>query len=339
MKHYISASQFGLRVSSVDRWTTLGFLAHMLRVTTGGRRGLATSLTQAAASNGQARVPLLRPASDPFISPGAFSEKHLAKGIPGYFPSLVSHPSSPFQWPACREWPSADGKLSGLRKISELQKTLVDVEISPKGRGYGDGLRDGKDVSDWMKVTMPFELFLDAFIDGKVPWKKETSQPTVGYLAQQDLFEKSATLAKQCPILPHTTAGIRGNREQWRRNVWIGGEGSFTPIHCDPYENVFVQVVGSKRAFLFPPRVAPHLHLFPSKTSQANTSMIPTEELLMAGSEDALRDAFPEFEKALSDEGTCCVSLNAGDALYIPRGWFHCLRATSISASVNAWFR
>lgn len=297
------------------------------------RRGLAT------ASNSIPRVPVLQPASDRLITPDAFNREYLQKSRPGFFPGLVSDQSSPFHWPACIDWPSTDGRLNGLRKIKELQNALVEVEISPKGRGYGDGVEGSKDKSDWMKVTMPFELFLDAFIDEKVPWKSENNQKMVGYLAQQNLFEMSNTLAKQCPVLPHTIAGSRRDREQWRRNVWIGGEGSFTPIHCDPYENVFVQVAGSKRAFLFPPQVAPYLHLFPPNTKQANTSSIPTEDLLLSGSEQPLRDTFPDMEKALSDPNTCYVSLNAGDALYIPQGWFHCLKSTSISASVNAWFR
>lgn len=220
---------------------------------------------------------------------------------------------------------------------------MVEVEISPQGRGYGDAIgkkqRQERDDSNsnWMKVNMPFGLFLDAFIYEKIPWKSShTKKKVVGYLAQQDLFEKSPTLTKQCPVLPHTLAGARGSKEQWRRNVWIGGAGSFTPIHCDPYENIFVQVAGSKRAFLFPPSAAPYLHLFPPTTSQANTSSIPTQDYLLSGSD---REEFPDLEKALSNPDTRHVTLEAGDALYIPQGWFHCLKSTSISVSVNAWFR
>jgi hypothetical protein len=303
-----------------------------------GRRGVSAQ----AAYIGRPKVSSLEPASETFISPEVFNREYLQRSRPGYFPSLVSHSASPFRWPACKDWPSADGKLNGLRDIKELQNSWVDVEVSPKGRGYGDGVevtgRNSKDESQWMKLSMPFELFLDVFIDDKVPWK-DSSQPKVGYLAQQNLFELSETLNQQCPVLPHTTAGTRGDREQWRRNVWIGGEGSFTPIHCDPYENVFVQVAGTKRTFLFPPRVAPYLHLFPASTSQPNTSSIPTEDLLLSGSEQALQDQFPDIEMALSDSDSRCVSLQPGDALYIPQGWYHCLKSTSISASVNAWFR
>jgi hypothetical protein len=321
------------------------------------RRGLA-SLSQVDPVK-TSLTPVLRPAKERFISPGDFNSLYLEQGRPGYFPGLVSHPDSPFQWPACRKWPLSStiqqgGNLDGLRTIQHLQSLSVDVEISPKGRGYGDGVKrsghssSGKggrgeqgqvDDSDWMKVTMPFETFMDTFIDGKVKWNEKRVQ-MVGYLAQQNLFEQIPELAVDCPTLPHTSAGTRGNREQWRRNVWIGGSGSFTPIHCDPYENLFVQVVGTKRAHLFPPQVAQHLHLFPSSTRQSNTSAIPTEDILLSETSKAsLQSEYPGIQSALSHPDTRHVTLEAGDALYIPRNWYHCLQSTSISASVNAWFR
>jgi hypothetical protein len=313
----------------------------------GARRGLSV-WSKVSGTNTKSLAKPLLPDKDTFITPSEFNHRYLKEARPGFFPGLIGDPASPYRWPAYIEWPnktSRDGGLmDGLRRIPELQQCLVDVEISPQGRGYGDGVQMGKengDESDWMKVTMPFELFLDAFIDGKIPWKNgdKSDSTIVGYLAQQDLFEKSDTLSRQCPNLPHTTAGTRGNHEQWRRNVWIGGKGSFTPIHCDPYKNVFVQVVGSKRAHIFPPSVAPHLHLFPPSTTQPNTSSIPTEDVLLVGSLPIWQAKYPDVAIALSHPDTHHVTLEAGDALYIPQGWFHCLSSTSISASVNAWFR
>jgi hypothetical protein len=312
---------------------------------TGLRRGLAAWSRVESSGEASSLVAALQPASEQFISPEEFNRQYLAKARPGFFPQLVSHPCSPFTWPACSEWPGnkeeREGVMEGLRKLHSLQDAIVDVEISPMGRGYGDGVQ--KDAgrggcSDWMRVAMPFGVFLDAFIDGKIPWENSDSQQgVVGYLAQQSLFERCEELARQCPTLPHTVAGRRGDREQWRRNVWIGGSGSFTPIHCDPYENLFVQVVGTKRAHLFPPAVASHLRLFPSSTSQPNTSSIPVEDLLL--SNDLLEREYPDVRAAIHHPDSRHVLLQPGDALYIPQGWFHCIRSTSISASVNAWFR
>jgi len=64
--------------------------------------------------------------------------------------------------------------MDGLRRIKELQGVLVDVEVSPQGRGYGDGVqRDGIEKSqhsEWTKITMPFEIFLEAFIEARGIW-------------------------------------------------------------------------------------------------------------------------------------------------------------------------
>lgn len=275
------------------------------------------------------------------ITPEDFARSYLRKSRPGFFPSLVKAQASPYRWPACDEWTTNGHDLSGLKKIQELQNVVVDVEISPPGRGYGDAVKSREaNGSKWMKVQMPFGTFLEAFIEGDIPWQSDGDQERpVGYVAQQDLFEKSLELIRQCPPLPHTIAGERGAREQWRRNVWIGGANSFTPIHCDPYENVYVQVVGSKRVHLFHPSVAPLLHLFSSSTSQGNTSSIPSEDVLMRSGNGATSLDFPSIGEALSHPDTRQTILKAGDVLYIPKGWYHCFRSLSISASVNAWFR
>lgn len=181
---------------------------------------------------------------------------------------------------------------------------------------------------------------------GRIPWEQrgsgQSQQATearlVGYMAQHDLLAESPSLSADAPGLPHTKAGPRGDREQWRSNVWIGPRGTFTPIHRDPYENLFVQVVGSKRVHLFPPSASSHLYLGASTGAgtQKNTSAIPTEDPLISGSE--LLHQYPDISKAIQTEGSASAQLDPGDVLYIPRGWFHCVQSLSTSASVNWWF-
>ncbi|PWN23087.1 Clavaminate synthase-like protein [Microstroma glucosiphilum] len=247
--------------------------------------------------------------------------------------------SEPHAWPALEQWRGQDasGKetLQGLRRVRGLEDHPVEVEVGKRGRGYLDGEAGG-----WQKVRMPFGIFLEAFILRSIP---SADPDLIGYVAQQDLLADLPELAEACPVLPHTSSGPRGDREQWRRNVWIGPEGTFTPIHRDPYENLFVQVIGTKRVHLFPPSYGPNLYLSPSTTSQSNTSTIPTEDYLLESSDSdtaAQRAShFPLLNEAMACQGAAHTILGPGDALYIPQGWFHCIKSLETSVSVNSWWR
>lgn len=178
-------------------------------------------------------------------------------------------------------------------------------------------------------------MFLDAFIQHKIPWQSEEGgeqQSPIGYLAQFDLLSKSPSLAAEAPGLPHTTAGPKGAKEQWRSNVWIGPAGTYTPIHRDPYENLFAQVVGRKRIHLFAPHLAPHLYINKSGPQQ-NTSTISSEHELLNPAQDR-----PLLSAALASEDAFVTELGPGDVLYIPQGWYHCVQSLSTSASVNFWY-
>jgi hypothetical protein len=69
-----------------------------------------------------------------------------------------------------------------------------------------------------------------------------------GYLAQSDLLDSAPQAAAQCPDLEHYLSGPRG--DIFRRTIWIGPAGSWTPFHKDPYIGIYNQ---STLSFLNPP--------------------------------------------------------------------------------------
>ncbi|WP_311268460.1 cupin-like domain-containing protein [Sphingobium sp. WCS2017Hpa-17] len=102
--------------------------------------------------------------------------------------------------------------------------------------------------------------------------------------------------------------------------LWIGGEGTFTPLHFDLTNNLLAQVTGSKRVILIPPsqarRLAHRSHVFSDVrdvTDEARLKLHPQAR-------DVLR-----YE----------VRLAPGDLLFIPIGWWHQVRSESFSTMLT----
>ncbi|EIN06544.1 Clavaminate synthase-like protein [Punctularia strigosozonata HHB-11173 SS5] len=169
---------------------------------------------------------------------------------------------------------------------------------------------------------MPFDVFIEAFME-----RERTGEDAAwtGYLAQYGLLDDVPSLNDDLkPPLIFTRSG-RG--DEWRTNLWIGTEGTFTPIHRDPYHNLFCQVVGIKQISVFPPSASAQLYLSPSHL-QRNTSVIPCP--------NPDPEAYPLFYSALKDSWQ--VTVQPGEILFIPRGFYHSVQSLSKSISVNSWF-
>ena len=99
--------------------------------------------------------------------------------------------------------------------------------------------------------------------------------------------------------------------------VWIGGAGTFTPLHHDLTNNLLVQLVGTKTVRLVPPSESRKLY--------AAGVFSDVEDL-----DDPARIA--AFPAAASVRGFS-FDLEPGDALFIPVGWWHQVRSKTFSVS------
>jgi hypothetical protein len=109
----------------------------------------------------------------------------------------------------------------------------------------------------------------------------------------------------------------------WAVNLWMCNEAR-SPLHFDQRENVFVQVHGTKRFILEPPTSTARLYM--RDGDAAHISWVDPVKL------DPGR--FPDY-----DPGQQSIALlGAGDALYIPPGWFHHVTAPGLAISANCWF-
>ncbi len=104
-------------------------------------------------------------------------------------------------------------------------------------------------------------------------------------------------------------------------NLWIGAR-TRSGLHYDPMDNFFVQIFGEKVAILGAPEDRARLYPFPDNIAK---SRIDPE------APDTTR--YPAVERVTFFTET----LRPGDLLYIPRGWWHFLRAPGSSISLNLW--
>ena len=85
---------------------------------------------------------------------------------------------------------------------------------------------------------------------------------------------------------------------------------------------MFAQIYGRKRAVLIAPKYVGALRVLPDVPSKSGLSAEEIES---------------EDDGRLSRIERWRTSLEPGDALYIPRGWWHYLASPGASISVNAW--
>jgi hypothetical protein len=112
--------------------------------------------------------------------------------------------------------------------------------------------------------------------------------------------------------------------------IWIGN-ASTVATHSDPVDNVAVVVAGRRRFTLFPPQSEDDLYLGPTHPTPAGTPV----SMVHVTSPDLNR--FPRFEAAL--EAGEEAELLPGDAIFIPKDWFHHVQALEpFNMLVNYWW-
>jgi hypothetical protein len=108
--------------------------------------------------------------------------------------------------------------------------------------------------------------------------------------------------------------------------LWLSAAGTSVPLHRDVAENVFVQLEGRKRFFLYPPAAAPWLYPHRFRSALPNYGRFDPET--------------PDYERFPLSRAVrpLEVVLGPGDAIYIPSRWWHQVRSLEVSLSVAYWF-
>lgn len=112
--------------------------------------------------------------------------------------------------------------------------------------------------------------------------------------------------------------------------LWIGNAAKVA-THNDPVDNVAVVAAGRRRFTLFPPEAEDDLYMGPAEPTPAGTPV----SMVHVTAPDLER--YPRFAAAL--EAAQETELEPGDAVYIPRNWFHHVEALErFNILVNYWW-
>lgn len=122
-------------------------------------------------------------------------------------------------------------------------------------------------------------------------------------------------------VMPLTPAPAR---------LWIG-HGSRVAVHYDALDNIACVIAGHRRFTLYPPAATSKLYVGPIDHTMAG------QPVSLAASSPPDPARFPDFE-AVRDLALT-AELEPGDALYLPKLWWHGVEATApFNGLVNYWW-
>jgi hypothetical protein len=198
---------------------------------------------------------------------------------------------------------------------------IVDVEV---GR---------YDKPGFDHVQVPLASYLDLLTQGNA---FVGSQPV--HLAQWRAFDVIPTLATLFAAPDPLSALVSSKRADiYQTSLFVGPNGAVTPLHRDPYENIFVVAEASedsaKHVLLFPP--ACDAMLAPARGSTSKTVDVYLSDVVK-GAARLESDTLNETELAELAKSGLAAELAQGDMLILPRGWWHRIENVGSSRSYVA---
>jgi hypothetical protein len=202
-------------------------------------------------------------------------------------------------WPAFRTW-----SPEYLR--DRVGNRVVTFQT---GRQAGSDFERKKNLH---KGHIPFDKFIDLI---------QSSTGNHSYITAYNSSENTDALRPLLDDLGRIDAVLDHRSGAFDAMMWIGPAGTFTPLHHDLTNNLLVQLVGRKRIILASAQETPKLyndvHVFSEIADLTN----PAIDF----------DRYPRLKDVRLQE----FILEAGDALFIPIGWWHQVHSLDFSVSAT----
>lgn len=117
-------------------------------------------------------------------------------------------------------------------------------------------------------------------------------------------------------------------------NFWYAPTACTTNTHYDSYHNLLLVVSGTKTVELCPPGTVQPSAFF---SEHANHPLLLRPRELVSCQKSAKERILEQTRHSILSN-TMVVSISAGEALYIPPGWWHRVESTSGCLAINVWF-
>jgi hypothetical protein len=270
-----------------------------------------------------------------------FREKYFRPEYPAILPRACFR-----VLPACDRWftkPSSPGSSPTLNYnyLEQHADTSVPLELThsspPLQKLDGDSGQSAATDAIFQRFHAPLSLFLD--------WTRSAPTQSVHlYLAQCQVSDLPAALRDDFPTPDLVSQTGRG--DIYDTNIWMGIPPTYTPLHRDPNPNLFVQLAGRKEVRLLSPdigmRVFSRVRMDLGQSAGQGAAAFRSDEMMQGHERLLLEEAVWGNDllgspALLPQEVGYHVVLEAGDGLFIPKGWWHSIKGVGdgITASVR----
>ncbi len=186
-----------------------------------------------------------------------------------------------------------------------LRRTVGDAPV--EFQGGRDEAGDFELAKDRHKRTAPFSAYLDLI---------ETNSGNDAYVTA---YNSAANQAAFAPLMAdiRPIPSLLGPGEGM---LWVGPAGTFTPLHFDLTNNLLIQISGRKRVMLVSPN---------------QTKLMANKRHVFGEVHDLEDPACMARQPQAKDVRPYLVTLEPGDMLFIPVGWWHQVRGLDFSVMMT----
>ncbi|WP_249340508.1 cupin-like domain-containing protein [Sphingomonas sp. 2SG] len=220
---------------------------------------------------------------------------------------------------AARHWPMlAGGRDTVVEALLAFDAgRSAEMFVGPPAIGARYHYDEALAGFNFTRTTLPFREALARVLD--TAGQPDSPSLYMGSLTSENCFPGIETVVR-LPFVPPTA----------RPRIWIG-HASTVACHYDTMDNVACVAAGRRRFTLFPPEAIADLYVGPIDHTMAGQPVG-----LAVGS--APGDArFPRFDRIR--DRALVVELEPGDALYVPKLWWHQVEAIGeVNVLVNFWW-